>query len=164
MTHKTPCGILGVSVGDSQLDCSHLRGEPLSVSSAGIESFDRNVIVSKVDVVSGLPPQIIPKEKTKGRELKQIRRVPQSSSIILPTVLNINPRSLYGRQNSLAGVVEEYEGEIVTVSESWNREQNPLVDLIEIENFEIFMNAKQRTQRGGKPLILVNTKKYSVMT
>ena len=162
--NKSVCHSSKSAVSIRQLDCSHLRAGPVSESSRGEEKCKSDSLVSKVDVVvSGPPRQVHPRARRTATDLKTIKRIPQSSSpIILPTVININPRSLYGRQDSLAEVIEEYEGEIVTVSESWNREDDPLTGLIDIEDFEMFMNVKQREQRGGKPLILVNTKKYSV--
>ena len=48
------------------------------------------------------------------------------------------------------------------MSESWERENLPLEKLLQLENYEIISNVKQREFKGGKPAILVNTQKFLV--
>ena len=62
--------------------------------------------------------------------------------------------------------MNEYEGDLICISESWNRPEFPLSELLKTENFEnfkVFMNVKQRKERGGKPAVLVNTRKYHIL-
>ena len=51
---------------------------------------------------------------------------------------------------------------VSTEPESWERSNLPLDKLLNLENFEIISNVKQREFKGGKPAILVNEKKYYV--
>ena len=55
-------------------------------------------------------------------------------------------------------LVNEYEADLICISESWNRENLPLSNLLDIEGYKLYMNPKQRCQRGGSPGILVNEK------
>ena len=80
----------------------------------------------------------------------------------LPVVINLNPRSLYGKENELATIIEQYNCDICCVSESWERENYTLNDLIQIEHFKIVTNVKQRYGRGGKPAIIANESKYQI--
>ena len=59
-------------------------------------------------------------------------------------------------------MIEQYSPELITISESWERENLSLEDLLKLENFEIITNVKQRDFKGGKPAILVNKNKFYV--
>ena len=83
-------------------------------------------------------------------------------SIELPVILNINPRSLYNKKNEFRILVEEYSADLITVSESWSRDNLPLEELLQLDNYKIITNVKQREFRGGKPAIIVNQEKYHV--
>ena len=48
------------------------------------------------------------------------------------------------------------------MSESWERADETLENVIEIENYKVISNVHQRTGRGGRPAIIVNTKKFVV--
>ena len=110
------------------------------------------------------PPTQRPTLKTKPKtNLKTVRRIPKPvSKTLLPTVINLNPRSLYGRLKELKILIQEYKGDLVCVSESWNRENLPLNQIVDIPGFKVFENCKQRDKRGGKPMIIANTDKYVV--
>ena len=95
--------------------------------------------------------------------LKTIKRLGiKPKSLNLPNVMALNPRSVYGKAEYLADTIREYQVYITCISESWNRENNPLNNIISIENHKLYMNVKQREQRGGKPLIIVNHSKFIV--
>ena len=79
-------------------------------------------------------------------------------SINLPTIMNINPRSIYNKSEEL----EQYEADIICMSESWERPNMTLDQLLNLDNYEIISNVVQREFKGGKPAILVNTQKYIV--
>ena len=83
-------------------------------------------------------------------------------SLELPVVLNINPRSLYNKTDEFCVLLEEYSADLITVSESWNRDNLPLEDLLQLDKYRIITNVKQRNFRGGKPAIIVNEDKYYV--
>ena len=49
------------------------------------------------------------------------------------------------------------------ISESWERLDEPLSNAIDIEGFEVISNPYQRKNVGGKPALIVNTKKFNVI-
>ena len=83
-------------------------------------------------------------------------------SMILPTVMNLNPRSVYNKHEELSTLIEQYSAEVICVSESWEKENKPLEEILDLPDYKIVTNVKQREFRGGKPAILVNENKYIV--
>ena len=80
----------------------------------------------------------------------------------LPIILNLNPRSIYNKAKNLRKFVKEREVDIVCISESWARPEEPLEDLLQMENYDVISNAHARKGVGGKPAILVNNKLFRV--
>ena len=58
--------------------------------------------------------------------------------------------------------MEQYEADVVLMSETWERDNLALHQVIVIENFQIITNVVQRQNRGGKTAIFVNEDKYYV--
>ena len=83
-------------------------------------------------------------------------------SLHLSVILNINPRSIYNKEDDFALLVEQYEADIICLSVSWERPNLNLKEVLKIENFEIISNVQQRVFQGGKPSILINKEKFSV--
>ena len=83
-------------------------------------------------------------------------------SMELPVVMNINPRSIYNKTEEFQLLLDQYQAEVICMSESWERSNLPLDKLLKLDNFKIISNVKQRDFRGGKPAILVNEEKYYV--
>ena len=48
------------------------------------------------------------------------------------------------------------------MSESWERENKSLKEIINIDGYEIISNTSQRKGCGGRPAIFANTKKSEV--
>ena len=80
----------------------------------------------------------------------------------LPVIANINPRSVYNKIQEFHSFVEEEQVDIVFMSESWEREDQTLKDIIKLENYEIISNVFQRKGKGGRPAIIVNTNNFIV--
>ena len=80
----------------------------------------------------------------------------------LPTLCNINPRSLYNKVDEFHEFVLNEEVDVVFLSESWERENLKLNEIINLKDFEVIANVSQRTGSGGRPAIVVNKKKFSV--
>ena len=76
--------------------------------------------------------------------------------------MNLNPRSIYNKVDDFKLLVEQYEVDVVCISESWERDNLPLEKLIEIENFKVISTVKRRDFREGNPALLINTEKYNV--
>ena len=80
----------------------------------------------------------------------------------LPTVINLNPRSIYNKADEFKILLEQYQGDLICISESWERENLSLSDLLQLENYRIISNVKQREFVGGKPAIIINEEKYHI--
>ena len=76
--------------------------------------------------------------------------------------MNINPRSIYNKSDEFSLLLEQYSADIICMSESWERDNMSLEQLLQLDNYEIISNVKQRDFKGGKPAILVNTQKFIV--
>ena len=84
----------------------------------------------------------IPVRKT----LKRIILVLQAME--LPVVMNINPRSIYNKADEFKILLEQYEAEVICMSESWDRENFTLSQLLQLENFKVISNVKQRFSKS----------------
>ena len=96
------------------------------------------------------------------RQTIKKRRNVVLQSVELPVFMNLNPRSIYNKTDDFKLLVDQYEADVICISESWEREDLTLKELLNLENFEVFTNVKQRDFMGGKPAIVVNTQKYDV--
>ena len=96
------------------------------------------------------------------KTLKRSNHVYQALS--LPVIANINPRSLYNKLEEFHTFVEEEELDLVFVSESWERANLTLNNVINLEDFIVVSNVHQRrsSQPGGRQAIIVNSSKYHV--
>ena len=83
-------------------------------------------------------------------------------SVSLPTVMNINPRSIYNKSDELPLLLDQYNADIICMSETWERDNQTLEELLDLPDYQIITNVKQRDFKGGKPAILVNESKYIV--
>ena len=68
--------------------------------------------------------------------------------------MNVNPRSLYNKADQFKVFIKEKNVQLITVSESWQREDISIEDLIGEENFTVVSNPYQRKGRGGRTLIM----------
>ena len=76
--------------------------------------------------------------------------------------MNLNPRSIYNKSEDFRLILEQYSVDCVTMSESWERDNLSLSDLLDLDKYQVISNVKQREFKGGKPAILINTEKYNV--
>ena len=104
--------------------------------------------------------------KRKKEQFRNLVVVKRSNKIFqaidLPNVLNLNPRSIYNKINEFVTFVKEEEIDLVCMSESWERENLTLENVIEMDDFKVISNVFQRKGIGGRPAIIVNSKKYQV--
>ena len=56
-------------------------------------------------------------------------------------------------------MVEQYEVDAAFVTETWEREQLTLKDIMHFDSHEVFTNVVQRQGVGGKSALLINTEK-----
>ena len=80
----------------------------------------------------------------------------------LPTIVNINPRSIYNKSDEFSTFVKEEEADVIFISESFERENLPLQQVINLEDYTVISNVSQRKEVGGRPALVVNNKKFQV--
>ena len=94
------------------------------------------------------------------------KRVKRSNKVLealeLPSVLNLNPRSVYNKVDEFHTLVKELKVDLLFMSESWERENLTLDNIIKLENYQVISNVHQRTGRGGRPALIINDRKYHV--
>ena len=85
-----------------------------------------------------------------------------NEALMLPTCMNLNPRSVYNKSMELVTFIKEEQVYCVFISESWERPEFDLSKLIDIEDFTVISNPHQRQGQGGRPALIINTKYYGV--
>ena len=80
----------------------------------------------------------------------------------LPTIANINPQSVYNKVEELETFVKQESVDLLFLSESWERENKTLPDLIKLNDHEVISNVYQRIGVGGRPAVIANNKKYHI--
>ena len=97
------------------------------------------------------------------RTLKIIKRSEKLvQAAILPRILNMNPRSIYSKIKEFKTFVNEREIDLVCMSETWERDDETLDKVINIEDFTVISSRFQRRGQGGRPAIVVNNYKYLI--
>ena len=98
--------------------------------------------------------------------MQNIRRINPSNKAVQATrllkVLNLNPRSIYNKIEKFKTFFDEEEIDLVCLSESWERPELGLKEVIEIENTEIISNPYQRKELCGRPAIVVRKTKFDI--
>ena len=100
----------------------------------------------------------------KSNSVNKTKKVPKKLFIAndLPTVANINPRSIYGKENTLKTFIDEHAIDCTFLSESWERINFPLENLMGMEGYQVISNPYQRTGRGGRPALIIKKEKYFI--
>jgi hypothetical protein len=108
-------------------------------------------------------PRNWPRNKIRPRNIRTIKRSnKQLEALLLPTVININPRSIYNKLDEFHTLVQDLDVDLVCMSESWERENLRLEEVIQLDNYQTISNVHQRTGKGGRPAIIVNESRYHV--
>ena len=76
--------------------------------------------------------------------------------------MNINPRSVYNKVNEFLTLVEQYESDLIFMSETWDRINQPLDSIIQLDGYKVLTAVNPRNFRGGKPALIINEEKYIV--
>ena len=82
----------------------------------------------------------------------------------LPVCANINPRSLYNCSEEFKTYVQEENIDVAFLSETWERENKPLTDIINIPSHTIISNVYQRKGVGGRTALVINHDKFKITT
>ena len=106
--------------------------------------------------------------KTTVRNVKNIQRSNKvGQALELPSVLNINPRSVYNKPEELQALIIEEDIDCTFLSESWERPDLTLEELLtglEEADYRIISNPYARTEgrAGGRPALIVKRDKYNI--
>ena len=110
---------------------------------------------------SGRSDELRNKTKENNVNKKQSNnRVAQA--LHLPSLCNLNPRSVYNKVDEFHTLVKEEDLDVIFLSESWERDYLPLNKIIKLEDHIVMSNVHQRTGMGGRPAIIANNKKFYV--
>ena len=77
-------------------------------------------------------------------------------------MINLNPESVNSKQNKFHTLVFELSVDLICISESWERENLTLEQIIHLEDYQVVSNVYQRSGKGGRPAIIANEKRYFV--
>lgn len=104
---------------------------------------------------------------TKYEQRVPVRKVLKRNPVIQqaqapPTIMNINPRSIYNKVNEFLTLVEQYQANLIFLSETWDRIEKPLGTIINIDEHRVYTSINPRNFKGGKPAIIVDESKYNV--
>ena len=105
-------------------------------------------------------------DKNKTRNVKNLKTIKRNAKVFqalnLPTICNLNPRSVYNKCDEFHTFVKEEQVDLLLMSESWEREYLTLDEIVKLEDHTIISNVSQRTGMGGRPAIFANNKKFEV--
>ena len=106
------------------------------------------------------PISITPASKPSKNKLKILK----ASSLPLITVMNA--RSLYNKPDNFKTFLNELGIEVAIVSESWEREDKPLDNLLNLTNYKIHSYRREKVkankQPGGSCAIIYNEIRFKV--
>ena len=104
--------------------------------------------------------------KSHRKQSQYIKTIKRSNNLIealsLPSLCNMNPRSLYNKIDEFHEFVQNEDIDALFMSESWERESKTLSEIINLEDYQVVSNVHQRKGQGGTPALVVNTRKYEV--
>ena len=83
-------------------------------------------------------------------------------AVDLPVFCNTNARSVYNKSEEFCTFVEQQEIDLFFMSETWERKNKSLKEIIHLKDFEIISNVNQRREGGGRSAIFANTRKFDV--
>ena len=129
-------------------------------------SFQENTHIPVIITQQRLPKQ----NYQLGPNKKNLTTIKRNNKMLeaanLPTIVTLNPRSLYNKQSNFCTMIEQTEADVCFVSETWDRSHSEnaklLADVLEIEGYRWVKNVVERKTKGGKPAMLINEKDYFI--
>ena len=98
----------------------------------------------------------------KNKKDEKMYKTKVHQALNLPVICNINPRSIYNKQEEFHDFVKEEMVDAIFMSESWERNNFTLDKVIHLEDHMVISNVSQRKGCGGRPALIVNKSKYEV--
>ena len=138
--------------------------------SENIEQLDGNITLSEISVTEESTIPVITnifKRKKSINTRQPVRKVIKRSNKVLeatnlPTFMLLNPRSIYNKYQEFWTMMEQMEIDICAISESWDREDLPLEEILEKEGYRVLKNVSQRRGKGGKPALIIKEEKFII--
>jgi hypothetical protein len=149
-TEDDEISVIGAQLDGNDSVCSTISSD----NNSSEESIP--VFVSKRNNVFSQPL----KRKCYNKTVKRSSKVLEA--LDLPSVLNLNPRSVYNKVDEFHSLVNELQVDLLFMSESWERENQTLDQIINLENYQVISNVHQRSGKGGRPALIINDSKYHV--
>ena len=83
----------------------------------------------------------------------------------LPILCNINPRSVYNKIDEFQTFVQQEELDVILMSESWERQDKSLNQIIDLEDYTIVSNVADLLQKAvaSHALVRANNLHYCVL-
>ena len=111
--------------------------------------------------------KITKKKDIPVRNVKIIQRSNKvGQALQLPSVMNLNPRSVYNKPEELETLIKEEEIDRIFLSESWERAEFTLEELLAgLEgDFRVISNPHARTEgrTGGRPALIIKKDNYNI--
>ena len=122
------------------------------------DSESENMHIMNYDAIPQPIPVIIsqrlPKPVSTART-QTIRTIKYNSKKVvtasqLPVVVNLNPRSIYNKKNEFKTMMEQLEVDCCTISESWDKDDESLENILYMDGYQIVESVLQRKRKGGK--------------
>ena len=134
-----------------------------SSSDDGDTSDSNESNVTDYDTEDEIEPETGPINITPTTEPgRRQRRILQASS--LPLVAVMNARSLYNKPESFKTFLKELGVEAAIVSETWEREEESLEELLQMSNYKVHSykrpKVKAKKQPGGACAIVYNENRF----
>ena len=123
------------------------KGERTITTRSNSDRFIGHVKRSNVNLHSSERRAV--RQSKKFRQLVTIKRNDKfEEAFDLPKVLVLNPRSIYNKIDQFKTYIIEKDIDLVFMSESWERHDEPLTNLINVDNYKVISNPFQRKNTG----------------
>ena len=69
---------------------------------------------------------------------------------------------MYNKVENLKLFIKERDIHITFISESWEKVENPLQSLLQMDNYEVISNPHARKEGGGRPALVISSEMFNV--
>ena len=160
---------MAATVSDIQPDSDNHNISDFIQLDGNLSFSESNLYATPSDTARYIPVIISLRKNRVSNEIKRtpVRKVIKRNNLFLhainlPSVMNINPRSIYNKVDEFLTLVEQYESDLIFMSETWDRVHQPLENLIQLENYRVITAVNPRNFKGGKPALIINEEKFFI--
>ena len=113
-------------------------------------------------IISERLPKPISSPRTSANRVIRYNSKKVATASSLPVLVNLNPRSIYKKKNEFKTMMDQLSVDCCTISESWDKSDDSLEKLLQMDGYQIIKNVVQRQRKGGKPVLVVKKEKYFI--